>query len=249
MKLLAIDASGQVASVALSEDGKILAEYSVDFKKTHSQTLLPMVDEILRMTETKCADVQGIAVSKGPGSFTGLRIGGATAKGLCNALNIPVAGISTLEMLAANFLGSDELIVPLMDARREQVYTAAFKTDGEGLKTVIAEGACAVSEIVERLNALGENVVLLGDGVAVNREYLVNNLRCPYRFAPAHMNMQRAGSLAVLGEKAFETGKTCSGTELELEYLRMSQAERERMEREHNSTEPDGGLKCFRYAK
>lgn len=243
MKLLAIDASGQVASVALSEDGKILAEYSVDFKKTHSQTLLPMVDEILRMTETKCADIGGIAVSKGPGSFTGLRIGGATAKGLCNALKVPVAGISTLEMLAANYLGSAELIVPLMDARRDQVYTAAYRVEDGNPVPVISECACAVSEIAERLNKLNEPVVLLGDGVAVNRQYLEGTLKCPYRFAPAHMLMQRAGSLAVLGETAFKDGKTQSGTELELEYLRLSQAERERMEREktNDNVNPDGG--------
>lgn len=235
MKLLAIDASGQVASVALAQDKKILAEYSVNFKKTHSQTLLPMIDAILRMTETETCEIEGIAVSKGPGSFTGLRIGGATAKGLCNALKVPVAGISTLEMLAANFLGAKELIVPLMDARRDQVYAAAYRVENDRTETVIAENACAVSEIVEKLNRLNEPVVLLGDGVSVNRDYLEKNLSCPKRFAPAHMSMQRAGSLAVLGEAAFENGRICSGTELQLEYLRMSQAERERMERTQNS--------------
>ena len=120
MKILAVDASGQVASVAVATENGILAEYSVDYLKTHSQTLLPMIDEVLRMTDTDKQEIDAIAVSEGPGSFTGLRIGVATVKGLAAALRKPVIAVPTLQMLAGNFLGNSGLICPMMDALRRR---------------------------------------------------------------------------------------------------------------------------------
>lgn len=234
MKLLAIDASGQVASVALAAEGEILAEYSLNYKKTHSQTLLPMIEEVLKMTDTARTELGCVVVSKGPGSFTGLRIGGATAKGLCAALNIPAVGVSTLEMLAANFLGSKEVIVPIMDARRNQVYTAAYESREGRLTALLEDSAQGIDELAEKLNALNRPVIFLGDGVKVYRSFLEANLKCEFSFAAPHQVVQRAGSLAVLGMQAVAEGKTISGAELELEYLRMSQAERERLERENS---------------
>ncbi len=230
MKLLAVDASGRVATVALGDGNAVMAEYSVDYNKTHSQTLLPMIDEVLRITETERTSLEGVVVSKGPGSFTGLRIGAATAKGLCTALGIKLCGISTLEMLSANFLGERGFVIPLMDARRNQVYSAVYDCSGETPEAVFEDKARSIEEITELVNSLEGQKVLLGDGVEPNLAYLKENLKGDYRFAPKHLNLQRAGSLLVLGEKAFEAGKAANGNELEIEYLRMSQAERVRME-------------------
>ncbi|MBP5184438.1 MAG: tRNA (adenosine(37)-N6)-threonylcarbamoyltransferase complex dimerization subunit type 1 TsaB [Lachnospiraceae bacterium] len=230
MKLLAVDASGRVATVALCDGSGILAEYSVDYNKTHSQTLLPMIDEVLRITETDREALDGIVVSKGPGSFTGLRIGAATVKGLCNALGVKLCGISTLEMLAGNFLGEKGFVIPLMDARRNQVYSAIYDCSGREPVSVCEDKARSIEEITALANGLEGPKVLLGDGLEPNRDYLLGNLTGDFRFAPEHLNLQRAGSLLVLGKTAFEKGLFVSGEELEIEYLRMSQAERVRME-------------------
>ena len=236
MKLLAVDASGRFATVALIDGDTVIAEYSVDHDKTHSQTLLPMIDEILKITETEKKDLAGVIVSKGPGSFTGLRIGAATVKGLCNALDIPVCGISTLEMLAANFLGTEGFVVPLMDARRNQVYSAIYDCSEGRPVNVLEDGARSIEEITGEINKLEGPVILLGDAVGPNREYLKTNLKVSARFAPAHQLLQRAGSLAVLGVRAFAEGRTTGGDALEIEYLRMSQAERVRLERQEGAS-------------
>lgn len=231
MKILAVDASGQVASVAVATENGILAEYSVDYLKTHSQTLLPMIDEILKMTDTEKTALDAIAVSEGPGSFTGLRIGVATVKGLAAALEKPVIAVPTLEMLAANFLGSNELICPMMDARRNQVYTAVYRCEGEKLVPVVAQKACALNEILAELNGLGQPVVLLGDGVDAYKAQIQAGITLSYRFAALHQNRQRAGSLATLALQKAKNGQMMPGSELVPEYLRLSQAERERLER------------------
>ena len=127
MKILAIDSSGLVASAAILEDDSLIAEYTVNYKKTHSQTLLPMLDEIVKMTDTDLNAIDAIAVAEGPGSFTGLRIGAATVKGLGLALDKPVIGIPTVEGLAMNLYGTNALVCPLMDARRNQVYTGIYR--------------------------------------------------------------------------------------------------------------------------
>ena len=141
MKILGLDSSGLVASVAVVEDDRLLAEYTTDYKKTHSQTLLPMLDELKKMIELDCSTLDAIAISSGPGSFTGLRIGSATAKGLGLALKKPLVEVPTLEGLAWNLWGASEIVCPVMDARRNQVYTGAytFTPSGEDftLETVL----------------------------------------------------------------------------------------------------------------
>ena len=231
MKILAVDASGQVASVAVATENGILAEYSVDYLKTHSQTLLPMIDEVLKMTDTDKHSLDAIAVSAGPGSFTGLRIGVATVKGLATALDKPVIAVPTLEMLAENFFGSGERICPMMDARRNQVYTAVYQSEGEHLVSCVEQKACALEEILSELNDAGLPVVLLGDGVDAYKEQIRAGLTINYRFASLHQNRQRAGSLAVLALQKAKEGKLIPGSELVPEYLRLSQAERERLEK------------------
>ena len=146
MKILAIDSSGLVASAAVLEDGLLLAEYTVNYKKTHSQTLLPMIDEISRMLELDLNSLDAIAVAGGPGSFTGLRIGSATAKGLGLALDKPLISVPTVDALAYNFCGTERLICPMMDARRSQVYTGLYRFRGEEFQVVLPQRAEGVEK-------------------------------------------------------------------------------------------------------
>ena len=233
MKLLALDSSGLVASVAVVEDDNMLAEYTVNYKKTHSQTLLPMLDEIVRMTEQDLGTVDAIAVAAGPGSFTGLRIGSATAKGLGLALDKPLISVPTVDALAFNLYGSSARICPIMDARRSQVYTGVYTFAGDEFRVLSPQRPQAVSELVEELNAGEGEVIFLGDGVPVYRKVLEEQMKVPFRFAPAHCNKQRAACVAVLGMRYFREGKCETAAEHAPDYLRPSQAERERAEKEH----------------
>lgn len=236
MKILALDSSGLVASVALTEDDNLIAEYTIQYKKTHSQTLLPMLEEIRNMVELDLSTVDAIAVAAGPGSFTGLRIGSATAKGLAFAMEKPIIPVPTLEGLAYQMYGSNDLVCPIMDARRSQVYTGVYefvpgdsKKGGNYDMRVIKE-QCAVSfdEIAEVLNQLGRSVVFVGDGIPVFKERMQEILRVPYTLAPAHRNRQSAACIAALGRVYYAQGRIVSGAEHVPEYLRLSQAERER---------------------
>ncbi|MGI6069837.1 MAG: tRNA (adenosine(37)-N6)-threonylcarbamoyltransferase complex dimerization subunit type 1 TsaB [Blautia sp.] len=232
MKILGLDSSGIVASVAVVEDDNLLAEYTVNYKKTHSQTLLPMLDTIAGMLDLDLDTLDAIAIAAGPGSFTGLRIGSATAKGLGLALDKPIIGIPTTEALAYNLFGSEGVICPLMDARRNQVYTGIYRYEGEALVTVEVQMAVDIAVIAGKLNALGSPVIFLGDGVPVFREKLETLMDVPYRFAPAHLNKQRAGAVAALGLVYAADGRMETADLHKPDYLRMSQAERERKERE-----------------
>ncbi|MCR4787742.1 MAG: tRNA (adenosine(37)-N6)-threonylcarbamoyltransferase complex dimerization subunit type 1 TsaB [Lachnospiraceae bacterium] len=238
MKIIAIDCSGLVASVAIVEDDNLIAEYNVQYKKTHSQTLLPMLDEIKRMTELDLSTVDAIALSKGPGSFTGLRIGSATAKGLSQALDIPIVEVGTLEGLSCNLYGTASLVCPIMDARRNQVYTGIFsyerKEDGFELVTHLKDCASGIEDLIDKVSDVsretGKDVIFLGDGVPVFKEVIAERIGVPYSFAPAHMNRQRAASFAPLAMRYFEKGMAVSCFEHAPEYLRLSQAEREKYE-------------------
>lgn len=232
MKILALDSSGLVASVAVTEDDNLLAEYTVNYKKIHSQTLLPMLDEISRMIELDLESIDAIAVAAGPGSFTGLRIGSATAKGLGLALNKPLIGVPTVEALAYNLYDVPGLICPIMDARRRQVYTGLYSFEQHQMKTVKEQTAMGIEELTEELNQKNQPVIFLGDGVAVYRDTIKEKLTVPFDFAPVHLNKQRAGAVAALGARYYAEGKTETAREHQPEYLRVSQAERERAERE-----------------
>jgi len=232
MKLLAIESSGLVASAAVATETTLLAEYTVNFKKTHSQTLLPMVDEIVRMTGFDLKEIDAIAVSAGPGSFTGLRIGSATAKGLGLALDKPIVPVPTTQAIAANLYGTDGVICPLMDARRNQVYTGIYRYNKEGFCVVEDQMAVLIDEIIEKVNALGEPVVYLGDGVEAFAEIIKEKTTVPFSFAPLHCSKQRAGALAVRAVELFAEGKAESADEHEPDYLRLSQAERELAEKQ-----------------
>ncbi len=220
MKILAIDTSGLVATVALLEDEQVIAEYSVNYKKTHSQTLVPMLEEIKKMTELDMAQVDAIAIAKGPGSFTGLRIGSATAKGLGLALEKPLIPVGTLEGLAYNAWMVPGLICPIMDARREQVYTGIYRFADRKLVTVKEQCAIAVEELLGILNEMEGPVLFLGDGCPVYQDLIEKGLKIPYAFAPAHMNRQRAASLGALASVYYREGIVETADEHRPEYIR-----------------------------
>ena len=244
MKVLAIESSGLTASVAVVEETRTVAEYTVDYKKTHSQTLLPMIDEVVRMTDLDLAEIDAIAVSGGPGSFTGLRIGSATAKGLGLALDKPLIHVPTVDGLAYQVYGCGDIICPIMVARRNQVYTGIYTFSAragkkEGIREVDPvfqvlrmQMAIAVEDLIRRLNNYNRPVVFLGDGVPVYREMLSAGLKVPYSFAPSYMNRQRAAVVGALGIRYYKAGKYETAMEHQPEYLRQSQAERERAQRE-----------------
>lgn len=231
MKVLGIDSSGMTATVALIEDDKLIAEFTVNNKRTHSETLMPMIDKVLTASETDIRDVELLAIAAGPGSFTGLRIGAATVKGLGMSLDVPVAAIPTCEGLAMNLSGTDRLVCPLMDARRNQVYTGLYRVSGDMPEAVIEQTACDISEIVDKVNEAGEKVIFLGDGAAIFKEYIESNIRVEFSFANANASLQRGASIASLGLLYQKAGKTVSVDEFTPVYLRPSQAERVREEK------------------
>lgn len=297
MKILAIDSSGIVATVAILDDDILVAEYTINHKKTHSQTLLPMIEEITKMTELDLKELDAVAIAGGPGSFTGLRIGSATAKGLGLALDVPLVSVPTLDALAYNLCGSTDIVCPMMDARRQQVYTGVYSFYGEQMETLMPQAPMAVEEIAARLNEIcaeatinvpvedshsaaspgrqaadtpdrqaadspdradtaaeeaGTKAIkaapvmltLLGDGIPVYRDKLDELLEVPYRIAPPHLSRQRAGALAVLAAQYLREGKTIPAAEHAPDYLRLSQAERERMEKEQRERMEKEQRKC-----
>ena len=245
MKVLAIDSSGMTATVAVVEDTQTIAEYTVNFKKTHSQTLLPMIDTMGKMIELDLKSIDAIAVAGGPGSFTGLRIGSATAKGLGLALEKPLIHVPTVDGLAYNLYGCQDIICPIMDARRKQVYTGMYtfaRRELEGSKetelvldVLEAQNASPIDELIERLNIHGRPVVFLGDGVPVYQDVIREKMRVPFSFAPASANRQRAAVVGALGIQYYKEGKFETAMEHQPDYLRVSQAERERAEKERKA--------------
>ena len=245
MKILAIESSALVASAAVYEDGVIRALSSSNFKKTHSQTLMPMVEQVIKMTETDPESLDAIAVSGGPGSFTGLRIGSATAKGLGLALDKPLIHVPTLDAMAYNFYAGRDLIVPVMDARRSQVYTGiyTFKKNEAGkeeLCVLLESCAMDINELLVLIfenyfndgRALFSRAVFLGDGVCAFKDIIESNARFEYVFAGPNLAFQSAGSVAVLAAEYFRQGKVIDADAESPVYLRPSQAERVKAQKE-----------------
>lgn len=201
MKILGIESSGLAASVACVEGELLKAEFTINNRMTHSETLLPMLEQMMRLLGEELASIDAVAVSAGPGSFTGLRIGAATAKGLGLALNKPLIKVSSLAALAYNLnaCGTETVVCPMMDARRGQVYCAAYQA---GLE-IFPEQACSIRSFLEALNSLPEKetleFVFLGDGVPVHADTIALELSGNFSFASAENSRQRAASVAVLG--------------------------------------------------
>ncbi len=237
MKILAIDTSGQTASAALLEDELLIAEFSMHAKQTHSETFLPLLNVLREKTEFPIEEIDAVAVTSGPGSFTGLRIGSATAKGLGFALCKPIVPVPTLQGLAYNLYGTQDVVCPLLDARRNQTYTGLYEfiknESGEyDIRVIKEQCAVPIEEMITACNALGRSVIFLGDGVPVFREKMTEQLKVPYSFAPVHMNRQRASAVAALAIKYYKQGKIQTAAEHTPDYLRLSQAEREKKEKE-----------------
>ena len=231
MKILAVDSSALVASAALCEDERLLAEYTLNNKNTHSETLLPMIESLLSFFSLEVGDVDIFAVSSGPGSFTGVRIGAATVKGLAFASGKPCVGVSTLEALAYNLRFYKGLICPVMNARRSQVYTALFRSDGKNVTRLMPDSAMAISELDAVLAdySKGEEVALVGDGYNITEQGFY---KTALRYVPERLRHQSAFSVAEVALKCYRDGNYGTDSELCVDYLRPSQAERERAERE-----------------
>ena len=227
MKILALDSSAIVATVALCEDEALLGELTVNNGNTHSETLLPMVEFLLDRFGLTPDDLDALAVSKGPGSFTGVRIGAATVKGLAFGTSLPCVGVSTLEALAYNLIGYDGLICPVMNARRKQVYTALFRAKDGVLERILPDQAIAIAELDEKLKEFDEPVRLVGDGYDITEELLTHEI-LP---TPIRLRAQSAYSVAQVARLLLANGFGGKDTDLAPSYLRLSQAERERAEK------------------
>ncbi|MCR5774856.1 MAG: tRNA (adenosine(37)-N6)-threonylcarbamoyltransferase complex dimerization subunit type 1 TsaB [Lachnospiraceae bacterium] len=228
MNILAIDASGLAASAAVLSDEVIKAEFCVCNKLTHSETLMPMIDQVINASGMSLKEIEAFAVTAGPGSFTGLRIGVATAKGLSEAMEKPLIGVPTVESIAQNMAGFDGIVVPLMDARRGETYTGIYVFKGDELEVLREQCAVPLEEIINDVNDRGQRVVFLGDGVRVFRERIDKICTVPYYYAPADHRLQRAAGVAILAQKYYLEGRFTDAADLVPVYLRKSQAERER---------------------
>ena len=234
MLILAFETSAKAASVALTEGGKLLGEVYQNTGLTHSQTLMVMAEDVLRQCGKTAADVRAVAVAAGPGSFTGVRIGVAAAKGFAWGAEIPCYGISTLEAMAESLGVFEGFVCPCMDARRSQVYNALFLAEGGKLTRIAEDRAIALADLKEELINLQKPIFLVGDGANLCYNTLskdVPNLILP----PEHRVHQRAVGVAILAQRLAEAGVAPSGGELTPNYLRLSQAEREKLERENKN--------------
>ena len=228
MKILALESSAVAASAALCEDEMLLGQTYLHTGLTHSQTLLPMAAGLLEQCGLKPQDLDLIAVAAGPGSFTGLRIGVAAAKGLAWAAELPCAGCSTLEAMAWSLAGFQGEVCAAMDARRHQVYNARFQVNGTAPHRLTPDRAIALSQLAEELQGDPRPKLVVGDGAALCSGFL-SEAGIPCRMAPAQLVMQNAVGVALAAEEMAARGETVSARDLIPVYLRLSQAERERL--------------------
>lgn len=230
MLILAIDSATPVAGVALLNENGLMREEFVNYKKTHSETLMPMVDEVLLKCECQLADLSALAVTVGPGSFTGLRIGLATVKGLSLASGKPVISVSTLDVLAHNICFSEALVCPLLDARKQEVYTAFYDVSGGYPVKLSEELACSPAEFVQRARETADiahknTFILVGDGYRPYEEFFRQQLGDRLRPAPAHLMLPRAAALASLAAIKLEKAEFDDVFTLRPHYVRLSEAE------------------------
>lgn len=228
MRILAFETSAKAGSVALLQDGVLLGQSYENTGLTHSQTLLSMAQALLQHCALTAQDVDAVAVAAGPGSFTGVRIGVASAKGFAWGAELPCCGVSTLEAMAENFAAWQGYVVPVMDARRSQVYTATFLAQEGSLQRLCADRAISLEQLGQELSAVTQPIFLVGDGSRVCYNALkdrIKNLVLP----PEHRMHQQAAGVALVAYRKLLAGESCDGAALQPEYLRLSQAERERL--------------------
>ena len=233
MLILALDSTAQVGSVALCEDEKLIAEYTINTGHTHSETLLPMVESVLKIAGYTVDDVDLFVCTAGPGSFTGVRIGAATVKGIAFGKNQPCIGVSTLEALALNGVVLNGILCPSMNARRQQVYNALFASDGTSLTRLCEDRALAITELGEELATKCPDlpVYLMGDGAKLVYDALSESLGERLVMLPERLVHQSGYNTAMAGLRLYRDGVRTTDFELAPVYLRPSQAERMRMEK------------------
>lgn len=226
MKILAVDTSATAASVAVAEENKLIGEFSINTALTHSQTLIPMIDELLNNTGLSVNDFNAVAVNAGPGSFTGVRIGVAAVKGIAFPKNLPCVSVSTLESMAYNMLGNDCIVCSVMDARCSQVYNALFRVKGCTVTRMTDDRALSLTDLKLELQNIREKVVLVGDGAVLCSEFLGSELE-NIMLAPFNNRIQTASSVAYAAFEKINNGETLTADELMPVYLRLPQAQRE----------------------
>ena len=240
MKVLAIDSSSVVAGVAILDGDQLLYEVYHHHKRNHSEILMPLVEEALNSSDLQPEDIDLFAVSEGPGSFTGLRIGVSTIKGLAQAVEKPVVAVPTLDAMAWNIVSSGVLVCPIMDARRNQVYTSVYRRQGDECNKLMPYSALPLEELTEHLNTYREDVTFVGDGIPVYRSLPEEKMGMRAIFAPPYLAYQRASVIACLGQKQALAGNEIHYRELKPFYLRKSQAEQKRKQKEeaqHEATD------------
>ena len=235
MIILAFDATAKIASVAVSDDEKNLALYNIDNGLTQSELLLPMAESALKALKLSFSDIGLYATSVGPGSFTGVRIGTALIKGMAFSKNIPCVSVSTLEALAENLSGIHGIIVPCMDARRNQVYNAIFRSCENGMTRITEDRAISIDDLAKELKEFaGEDIYIVGDGYGVARDGLIKAGLTP-KVTPSALILENASSVAKIAYKKYKNGEFTDDSSLLPTYLRLPQAERERLEKENTS--------------
>lgn len=231
MLILGLDTCCMPATAAVCDGTKLFGEFVINCGKTHSQKIMPEIENMLKSLSITPCDIDCFAVAAGPGSFTGVRIGVATIKALAHGTNKPCVVVSTLEALAQNTAYFDGLICPMLDARRNQVYTAVFRGGHDGAERISPDEAIELNGLLKRLKEQDEKVLFLGDGIFVYKDEIEKELGDMAVFAQPNLNMNMAGAVAYLGALAFENGSTVPYSEVVPSYVRLSQAEREREEK------------------
>lgn len=232
MKILAIDTSATAASVAICEENKLIGEFFINTALTHSQTLMPMTEQLLKSTGLSLNDIDAFAINAGPGSFTGVRIGVSAVKGLCFANNLPCISVSTLQSMAYNMLGSECIVCAVMDARCSQVYNAMFKVKGNTVERLTDDRAISLSELKLEIERYSEKIVLVGDGAEITERFF-NKEFDNVELASISNRAQKASSTAIAGFEKLKSGETMSCEQLMPVYLRLPQAQRELNLRKH----------------
>lgn len=226
MTILAIDSSAKAASVCIANEEKIIGEFFINTSLTHSQTLMPMTEQLLKNTEMTIDEVDAIAVNAGPGSFTGVRIGVAAAKGLAFPKDLPCVSVSTLESMAYNLLGCDCTVCAVMDARCSQVYNAMFKVKGDTIERLTEDRALSLSDLLLEIKQHEEKVLIVGDGAEITYRFLKDEAPNAV-LAAINKRTQTASSVALAAFEKLSENKTQTAAELMPVYLRLPQAQRE----------------------
>lgn len=226
MNILAVDTSATSASVCVAQENKVIGEFSINTSLTHSQTLVPMIEQVCTQTGIELDKIDAVAVNAGPGSFTGVRIGVAAVKGIAFSRNIPCVSVSTLESMAYNMLDSECIVCAVMDARCSQVYNALFKVSNGRVKRLVEDRALSLADLKLDLEKYSDKIILVGDGAEITFNYFENSFNNVF-LASVNNRIQKASSIACVAFERVNKGETMTAAQLMPVYLRLPQAQRE----------------------